>query len=124
MRSACRAMWVGLLSLLLMGCAASPPAPNTAYWRYKQQYAPGTDTTEVVEAIKDDAWAYVPCFQDDTSRIDLFFFDSKSYDEANIVIVRSLLHNNTWEVDSIGTFDESNAWQAAFSNCIDRKMFD
>ena len=55
---------------------------------------------------------------------DLFFYGSHGYDEADIVILGSVLDGDEYKVTRIGSFDDANPWHTIYANCIDRDRFE
>lgn len=54
---------------------------------------------------------------------DLFFFGSHNYDQAEILIIRSVVKDDELIVDVVGTL-ESYAWHTAYADCIQRDRFE
>lgn len=82
----------------------------------------GTPRNEAVQILQAGSWYHAICQRQEEVIQDLLFFGSRGYDEAEILIVRSLLQNDSYVVRHIGTF-ESNAWHTAYKDCIQRDKF-
>lgn len=104
------------LLLSLVACGAD-------YVRIAQERIPlGTPRGEAIEILLEETWYHQPCLNA-YSIDDLFFFGSHTYEQAQIVIVRSRSEEELgYRVTHIGGFD-NRAWQAAYQNCIDRSKF-
>jgi hypothetical protein len=106
---------MGPLLALAVGCRQYPSALDWA----RSQIPTGTPRQDAIALLGATAWYHQPCWD----RTDLFFYGSRSYDRAEIVILSSKLVNGVYVVDSIGGF-EPNAWHAAYADCIKRERFE
>jgi hypothetical protein len=100
---------------LMTACQTSPLE------RARQQIPIGMPREEAVRILSSRAWYYQACKREG-GMDDLFFFGSRRYDEADIVIVVSSIQDGTYRVLQVGSF-EPYAWQAAYRDCIDRDRF-
>jgi hypothetical protein len=106
---------MALLTSLAAGCRQRPSAVETA----RIQVPIGTPRNEAIETLGATAWYHQPCWD----QTDLFFYGSRNYDRAEIVILGSKLVDGVYVVDSIDGF-EPYAWQTAYADCIQRERFE
>ena len=105
--------------VLVCACQSQP----TTLERARQQVPVGTIRENAIAILSQEAWYHEPCSVDDVYSTDLFFFGSKKYDEAEIVIVDSRAVEGVLQVYQVSTF-ESYAWQGGYRDCIDRSKFE
>jgi hypothetical protein len=106
---------------VLCSLAAGCYSPSRVDWA-RGRVAVGMPRDKAVPVLQAESWYHVACQRRSEGIEDLFFFGSQDYDEAEIVIVLSMLRDDTYTVESIGTF-EPNAWHTAYNDCIDRQEF-
>jgi hypothetical protein len=82
---------------------------------------PDMTREQAIELLAPEAWYHQPC-QLKVTLNDLFFYDSRDYDKAYLVIVSSQLQDNRHEVTGVSTL-EPYAWHTAYSQCIEREKF-
>ncbi len=107
-----------LVSLLLL--AACQPHPLE---RAREQVPIGITREEAIAILNQEAWYHQPC----PNRItidDLFFYTSRRFKKAQVVIVQSEPVEGEYRVYDIGTFDEPNAWRAAYRDCLQMDLFE
>ncbi len=105
-----------LLIILTTGCYVSPLS------RAREQVPIETTRSDAIRILNDQAWYHQEC----PNRItidDLFFFGSRSYDDAQVVIVGSEPIDGEYIVYIISSF-EANAWHAAYQDCLQRDRFE
>jgi hypothetical protein len=89
----------------------------------RQMVKPGTPRDKAVEILNEYAWYYQPC-PNLSSIDDLFFYGSRNYRTTDMLIVTSIMSGTVYVVHGIATFDEPNAWHAAYRDCIRRERFE
>ena len=105
-----------LLVMLLAACRISP-------LEQARDRAPiGTQREDAVAILSEKAWYHQECPNQRTID-DLFFYGSHSYDEAEVVIVRSEPVEGVFVVYDLSSF-ESYAWHTAYQSCIQRDKFE
>ena len=80
----------------------------------------GTPRDDAIRILSETAWYHQPCPNVITID-DLFFFGSRKYDKADVVIVRSEPVEEVFILYDISSF-EPYAWHAAYRDCIQRHM--
>lgn len=111
------ALVLGGLLLLMASCYSSPLEEA------RQQVPSGTLRDAAINILSERAWYHQAC----PNRVtvdDLFFFGSHKYDKAEVVIVNSEPVNGVFVVYQVGSFDEANAWHAAYRDCLQRERFE
>lgn len=107
-----------LAAMLLLGACQPPPLE-----RAREQVPIGISREEAIAILSQEAWYHQPC----PNRItidDLFFYTSRRLKEAQVVILQSEPIDGVYVVYDIGTFDEPNAWRAAYRDCLQMDMFE
>lgn len=105
---------------LLMLLSACQPHPLN---RAREEVPIGMSRDQAIEILSQEAWYHQPCPNQITID-DLFFYASRQFSKAQVVIVRSEPINEVYVVYDLGTFDESNAWRAAYRDCLKLEMFE
>ncbi len=82
----------------------------------------GTPRDDAIRILSETSWYHQPCPNVITID-DLFFFGSRKYDRADVVIVRSEPVEGIFIVYDISSF-EPYAWHAAYRDCLQRNMFE
>ena len=103
--------------LLLVACQPHP------FQRAREQVPIGASRDEAIAILSREAWYHQPC----PNRItidDLFFYTSRRFDKAQVVIVQSEPIEGLYRVYDMGTFDEPNAWRAAYRDCLQMDRFE
>lgn len=77
---------------------------------------------EVFDTLSEQSWYHQPCPRPSFD-VDLFFFGSREYERAKIIIVTSEKRGSDRHIRNIGTYDEPNAWQTSYRNCIQKDRF-
>lgn len=107
-----------LAAILLL--AACQPHPLK---RARELVPIGSTREEAIAILSQEAWYHQPC----PNRItidDLFFYASRRLDKAQVVIVQSEPIEGVYRVYDISTFDEPNAWRAAYRDCLQMDRFE
>jgi len=96
--------------------------PN-ALERAKSKVKVGITREQAITILRDDAWYYQAC-PNLTTIDDLFFYGSRDYNHAEIVIISSDREdqNLDYQVFQLGTL-EPNAWHTAYADCVDVSEF-
>lgn len=105
-----------VLAVLVAACRSSPLEEA------RKQVSIGMRRDDAIKILSEKAWYHQPC----PNRItidDLFFYGSRRYDTAELVIVGSEPKDEVFIVYDIGSF-ESYAWHAAYQDCIQRNIFE
>jgi hypothetical protein len=79
---------------------------------------------QALNIMSKDAWYSAQCSNSDTWRTDVYFYGSKDWDRAEIVILFSELADGRFRVEQVATFDEPNVWHTAYRDCVDRGVFE
>jgi hypothetical protein len=98
------------------------------YELYSTAIQPGMSRATAIQIIGGSAWYHQDCsYGEEGSENfvidDLFFFGSHQYDEADILIIVSRVHQDELVVDLLGTY-EPNAWHTAYRDCVQRDRFE
>ena len=104
-----------LSALLIVGCSSNTLA------RARDQVKLGTSREQAISILSKRSWYHQAC-PNLNSIDDLFFFGEHSYDKAEVVILTSLETDGVYKVSDIGTL-ESNAWHAAYKDCVLKEKF-
>lgn len=108
-----------LLVVVVIGCSSKA----TPYELALGQDIGKSRQAQIAQMIQLGSWYHETCTMKQSYATDIFFFGSKDYDKANIVIVDSYLTNGEMLVEKISTF-EPYAWNTAYGDCIDRSRFE
>lgn len=113
-----------LLATILVACERHV----TPIEQYEDAIQPGMKRAEVIELLQQAAWYHQECPRGTPSSTqyfvsDLFFFGSHEYDQAEILIIRSVVKHDELIIDVVGTL-ESYAWHTAYADCIQRDRFE
>jgi hypothetical protein len=104
------------LFILIAACGPSP-------LEEARELVPiGTPRDDALQILSETSWYHQPCGSD-VAVHDLFFFGSRKYDRADVVIVESRSVEGILIVRQLGSF-EPYAWQTAYRDCIQRHMFE
>lgn len=119
-----RFILICLFAAILVACERHV----TPIEQYGDVIQPGMRRTEVIALLQQPAWYHQECSRKAPSSIDfqmddLFFFGSHNYDQAEILIIRSVVKDDELIVDVVGTL-ESYAWHTAYADCIQRDRFE
>jgi hypothetical protein len=107
-----------LLLLIPLGVVAC----NTSRLDWaKQEVTIGTQREVAIRLLAAEAWYHQPC-ANRGGIDDLFFYDSRDYNRATVVILSSVASNGIYKVTRLTTF-EPNAWHTAYADCIHRDRF-
>ncbi len=109
---------VAIALLMLLGACQPHPLK-----RAREQVPIGTSREQAIEVLNQEAWYHQPCPNWSTID-DLFFYTSRQFSKAQVVIVQSEPIDGVYVVYDIGTFDEPNAWRAAYRDCLQMDMFE
>lgn len=107
---------LALLVLLPTACYVSPLEEA------RKQVPIGTPREDAIKILSEKAWYHQPC-PNKVTIVDLFFYGSRKYDEAEVVIVHSETVDGVFVVDDISSF-ESYAWHTAYQDCFQRDKFE
>ena len=99
------------------------PRPPHPLERARDLVAVGDSREKAIELLAADAWYHQPCTINEDSGTDLFFYGSRGYDRAQVVIINSRLQNGELQVSQIATCPRY-IWQSHYFNCIDEKRFE
>lgn len=105
-----------IFGIVIAACGANPLTQPM------QLVREGMSRDAAVNALQQEAWYYQSCSRGDWID-DLFFFGSRSWNSASILIVTSKPNNQAWQVVDISSFDEAGAWQTAYADCLQRNKF-
>ncbi len=106
--------------LVVSGCMNGGLPLERAY-QFGEQIPEGMPRDEAVTILSEDAWYHVAC-EDRPGNDELFFYDNREWDRAEIVILRTKIEGGEIKVEGIYNF-EPNAWHTAYGDCIDRSLF-
>jgi hypothetical protein len=113
----CKLLLISVTLLILVtGCRPSP------FEEARQLVPIGTRRDDAIRILGETAWYHQPCPLA-VSIDDLFFFGSRKYDKADVVIVSSEPIDDIYVVYLVSSF-EPYAWHTAYRDCLQRDMFE
>jgi len=118
------AAFIILLTVVALLAAGCEDALSARLHRAQRLIPPGTPREEAVAILGRDSWYHQECRYSAGSVTDLFFYGSRRWDEATILIVGSTFRDGQFRVTGIGTFADAAPWQATFANCVQRDRFE
>lgn len=115
-------MFQRLVVIMFCLCLALTACQESLVSQAKQEVPIGMRREEAINVLSPRAWYHQSCMNQN-SVDDLFFYGSRQYDRADLVIVNSAVQTDTYRVALIGTL-EPNAWHAAYKDCVQRSKFE
>jgi len=110
------------LAALALLCSLSASCGSSAL-QVAQEHVPiGTKRSDAIRILDGETWYHQLCPNVITVD-DLFFYGSRGYDKAQVVIVSSEPLDGVYYVYAISSF-ENYAWHTAYADCIDVTRFD
>ena len=119
--SICRVSFAcAVIVSLISGCFGKG-LPLERSYQFREQLPVGTPRDEVVAILSEDAWYHEIC-KDHPFNAEIFFYDNREWDRAEIVIMFTELYGDEYVLEGIYGA-EPNEWHTWYDGCYDRSMF-
>ena len=117
---------VVLLTIAVCSGCFGEGLPLQRVYDFSKQIPVGTPRDDVVAILSEDSWYHEICryysIKDRTFIKEIFFYDNREWDRAEIVILDTELIGDEYVlVDLFGA--EPNEWHTYYKGCYDRSMF-
>ncbi len=119
MRRSLLRLGVRLAALAIVGLLCVQCIQETPLGLAQARVPIGTARHSALAILERHAWAHAPCGWSATGGVDLFFFGSRSLDEAEVIGLQSTPKGSGFAVETIERFEPA-AWQAAYGGCVEQ----